>query len=153
MRTVTVGSRRQVAIPTTVAHTASAAGNPGVHVVSTTSLILFLEMAAHELIVPAFEPGEGSVGTKVDIEHLAACKAGATVVAEAIVATVDGRRIVFDVAARAGDRLLSLEGRWTDTPSDGHRAAEKILPGKPVPAVIRRGGKEMTIEVTPRNGF
>ena len=110
MRTVTVGSRRQVAIPTTVAHTASAAGNPGVHVVSTTSLILFLEMAAHELIVPAFEPGEGSVGTKVDIEHLAACKAGATVVAEAIVATVDGRRIVFDVAARAGDRLL-MRGR------------------------------------------
>lgn len=106
MRAIEPGMTAAIDVPTDTSHTASAVGNTGVEVVSTTALILFLEEAAHRAIKGCYEPGEASVGTHVDVRHVGACAAGSLVTASARVTAVEGRRIAFAVEAHAGDKLL-----------------------------------------------
>jgi hypothetical protein len=54
---------------------------------------------------------------------------------------------------RAGDRLLTLDGRWTDSIADTFFAAQHVKPGTAAKFVIRRAGKEVTLTVTPRSGL
>jgi hypothetical protein len=54
---------------------------------------------------------------------------------------------------RAGDRLLDLDGRWTDTVADVYRAASYLKPGKPATALVKRAGKETLLQVIPRAGI
>ena len=60
-------------------------------------------------------------------------------------------------AARAGlkvgDRLLTIDARWTDSANDCYRAAEAIKPGKTVDVVVRRAGKQLTLAIKPAAGF
>jgi len=60
-------------------------------------------------------------------------------------------------AARAGlkvgDRLLTIDGRWTDSVGDCFRVAEAIKPGRTVDLVLRRAGKQLTLAITPTAGF
>jgi predicted thioesterase len=48
-------------------------------VLCTPWLIWFLEHAAREAVLPLLEPGESTVGTHIDIQHLAATPAGQAV--------------------------------------------------------------------------
>jgi fluoroacetyl-CoA thioesterase len=89
-------------------HTAAVVGNA--EVVSTPSLIGFLEQTSHRAILPFVEEGEVSVGTRVEVDHLAAAFLGRPVVATARVAAVEGRRVTFEVEAHQGDRLV-MKGR------------------------------------------
>ena len=57
---------------------------------------------------PYLDPNESAVGTRVDVRHLAATPAGRTVIGEAEVTRVDGRRIEFTVQARDGGELIGL---------------------------------------------
>jgi hypothetical protein len=71
---------------------------------------------------------------------------------------VDIRSVIpGSAAARAGlkrgDRLLTLDGRWTDSVKDVFEAAATIKPGTTVVLKIKRGGKEMALNVTPANGM
>src|SRR5258705_65531 len=52
-------------------------------------------------------PGSITVGTRVEIEHLAATPVGRQVVAEARLVAIDGRRLVFTVAMHDGDTLAA----------------------------------------------
>jgi hypothetical protein len=54
---------------------------------------------------------------------------------------------------KAGDRLLTLDGRWTDTVSDTFLAASLVRAGKPVTLVVKRDGKDLKLTVTPGTGF
>jgi hypothetical protein len=54
---------------------------------------------------------------------------------------------------KAGDRLLTLDGRWTDSVADTFVAATSAKPGKPVALVVKRGGKEVKLTVTPGKGL
>jgi hypothetical protein len=54
---------------------------------------------------------------------------------------------------QAGDRLLTLDDRWTDSVADCYAAAGHVQPGTTVKVVIRRGSKEMELRVTPRPGL
>lgn len=54
---------------------------------------------------------------------------------------------------KAGDRLLTIDGRWTDNVGDAYVAAGYIKPGKSAPVVIKRDGKEMKLTVTPASGL
>ncbi|MBX9583579.1 MAG: aspartyl protease family protein [Gemmataceae bacterium] len=53
---------------------------------------------------------------------------------------------------KAGDRLLTVNGRWTDTVADAFRAAESVKPGKPAAVVVRRADKEVKLTVKPAKG-
>jgi hypothetical protein len=54
---------------------------------------------------------------------------------------------------RAGDRLLTLAGRWTDTVADCYRAAGHARPGSAATLGIQRNGKEMELTVNVKAGL
>lgn len=81
-------------------------GDSRATVFSTPNMILLMERAAREALRPFLEAGEESVGTEVQIRHLAGAGLGSTVRGTARITGVDGRRVMFDVSAFAGERLL-----------------------------------------------
>jgi fluoroacetyl-CoA thioesterase len=68
-------------------------------VLATPVMIMVMENAALNAIKPYLDPGESAVGTRIDIHHVAPTPAGLSVVGEAEVTGVDGRRITFTVRA------------------------------------------------------
>ena len=54
---------------------------------------------------------------------------------------------------KAGDRLLTLDGRWTDSLVDLYKAAGYVKPGETVAVVVKRDGKEVTLKVKPASGL
>ena len=110
MKDIPLGHVNTLEIMPEERHTASAVGNIGVNVVSTPSLIGFIEQTSHRAILPFVEEGEVSVGTRVEVDHLAAAYVGQMIATSARIAAVEGRRITFEVEARQGDRLV-MKGR------------------------------------------
>ncbi len=93
------GTTAEIAVKVTDAQTAHAMGNTGVYVFATPFLIGLLESASAAVIQPHLEPGAGTVGTMVEMKHLAATPVGMTVRAKATLRETDGRRYLFDVEA------------------------------------------------------
>lgn len=54
---------------------------------------------------------------------------------------------------KAGDRVLTIDGRWTDTLGDAYLAASYAKAGKPVEVVVKRGDKEVKLQVSPKPGL
>jgi fluoroacetyl-CoA thioesterase len=71
-------------------------------VLATPWLVAHLEYAARYAIDPCLEPHERSVGTHVEVEHLAPVPEGFTVVCRARVIHVDGPTVTFQVEAHDG---------------------------------------------------
>ncbi len=65
---------------------------------ATPSMILDIEHTCRELILEHANAGEDSVGMEVAVKHLAPTLMGMTVEITVQVASVEGRKIVFDVA-------------------------------------------------------
>jgi fluoroacetyl-CoA thioesterase len=84
----------------------------GENVLSTPSMIAEMEETCRLLLKEQAIPDSewDSIGTIVDIKHLAATPVGAEVFLKAMVLSVDGRRVMFEVEAR--DKLERVgEGR------------------------------------------
>jgi predicted thioesterase len=79
--------------------TAEKAGNAGVAVLSTPMLLQLVEEAAMQCIAPVLGPDEVTLGTHVDLAHLAATPVGLIVRTEVEVLKVDGRRVEFAFTA------------------------------------------------------
>ena len=60
---------------------------------------------------------------------------------------------VAEAGLKEGDRLLTLNGRWTDSVADTFTAAGFVKPGTTVSVVVKRGGKEQTLKVKPISGL
>jgi fluoroacetyl-CoA thioesterase len=69
----------------------------GKHLLSTPSLVLLIERASIEAVAPFLSEGETTVGTEVNVRHLAPTPEGATVRAQAIVREHEGRRFRLEV--------------------------------------------------------
>src|SRR5712692_8204903 len=89
-----VGRAHELARRVTPELTAEHSGNPGAAVFATPALISLLEETAIACIAPSLSEGQGSVGTRVDVRHLAATPVGMTIVARAELTEIDGRRLV-----------------------------------------------------------
>ena len=53
---------------------------------------------------------------------------------------------------KVGDRVLTIDGRWTDSLGDTILAASLIKPGKAVAVSVKRDGKEVKLTITPTTG-
>lgn len=80
-------------------NTALAMGSGTLQVFATPAMIALMEKTAWESVADALNEGEGTVGTKLDVTHLSATPLGMTVHCESELTAVEGRKLVFHVAA------------------------------------------------------
>ncbi|MBO0869927.1 MAG: thioesterase [Micromonosporaceae bacterium] len=104
---VEVGLRARVELVVTGADTAQAVGSGDVPVVATPRLVALAEAATVRATAGRLPAASTTVGTRVELEHLAASGPGATVVAEAELSTVDGRRLGFAVTVTEAGRVVA----------------------------------------------
>jgi len=99
MATIPIGAKgeRKLLVTTDIAITFLGADGP--RVLSTPHMIGFMEMTCRDTVLPLLEPGHDTVGTHVNVAHLAAAPMGMSVRFLAEVTQVDGRRITFRVEA------------------------------------------------------
>jgi fluoroacetyl-CoA thioesterase len=77
-------------------------------VFATGFMVGFLEWACIRAINPHLNwPTEQTVGTHIDVSHLAATPAGFEVTAKVKLIKVDGRRLLFEIEAHDGVELIS----------------------------------------------
>jgi len=92
--------------------TAIALGSGSVPVLATPRLVAWLEAAAVAAVEGAIGDGSTTVGTLIDMQHLAATAVGRPVEARATVTSVEGRTIEFELSA-TDDRATIATGRHT----------------------------------------
>jgi fluoroacetyl-CoA thioesterase len=81
---------------------------PGVF--ATGYMVGLMEWACIEQLAPYYEEDEGSLGTHVDVSHVAPTPPGLTVTVETEVTAIEGRKVWFHVRAHDGVDLIG-EGR------------------------------------------
>jgi fluoroacetyl-CoA thioesterase len=118
------GLRGEAHITVDYLHTAAALGDFGVTVLGTPYMINLMEIASANAVIPHLDPGQTTVGTVVDVTHLAATPIDMKVTATAELLEVDGRRLVFHVEAR-DEREKIGEGRHERFILDLDRFLEK----------------------------
>lgn len=96
---VTVGLKGRAETVVSDANTAQAACSGALPVFGTPFMCALMEEAAWKSIAPHLEPGQSTVGTKLDISHDSATPVGMKVWAESEITEVDGKRLVLTVAA------------------------------------------------------
>lgn len=69
-------------------------------VFATGFMVGLMEWCCIRSLAPAMEEGEGSLGTAIEVSHLAATPPGGRVTVEACVVSVDGRRVRWHVVAQ-----------------------------------------------------
>lgn len=99
MEELTVGLSNESAVTVTSTMTASHLGSGAVAVLATPYLIALMERTSHELAAPRLPAGQSTVGTMVNIRHLAATPLGMEVRIHSELIAIDGRRLTFKVEA------------------------------------------------------
>lgn len=99
MPEIPVGTKNRSTAEVTDANAISFLRDADARVLATPWLIMFLEMTARDAVKPCLSDGEDTVGTQVNVSHLAATPIGGTVRFEAEVVRVNGRRVEFRVEA------------------------------------------------------
>lgn len=100
---LTAGLAARVELTVTDGDTAQAIGSGDVPVLATPRLLALAEAATVAATATRLPPGATTVGTRVELAHAAPTPVGRTVVAEARLATVDGRRLTFEVTVADGE--------------------------------------------------
>ena len=78
-------------------NTAGALGSGLLPVYATPAMILLLEATCAEAVAPLLDEGNTTVGTKLDIEHVAATPIGLEVTCNCELFEIDRRRLAFKV--------------------------------------------------------
>lgn len=126
MTVIPLGATGSFTLDVKPEHLASRVKNPTLpDVLATPVMIVAMENAALSAISGYLKPDERAVGTAIDVRHLAATPVGLRVVATAVVTKVDGRRIVFDVAAH--DEIEEIgKGTHERAVIDLHRLQQRL---------------------------
>jgi len=107
--------------------TARAVGSGSLPVLGTPRLLAWLEAATCASLDPLLPDGSTSVGTRVQLEHLAASPVGAEVEVSASSAYVDGRLHRFTVSARdTGSGKVLAAGEITRVVVDAQRFMSRV---------------------------
>lgn len=102
---IPIGARREDSITVGEANAIDFLGQSA-RVLSTPQMISQMERTCRNLALPMMEPGFDTVGTRVNISHLAAARMGAVVRFVAEVTAVSARRVEFRVEAWRGETLM-----------------------------------------------
>jgi predicted thioesterase len=92
--------------------TAVAMRSGDVPVLATPRVVALAEQASVEAVAHALDPGLTTVGSEVQLTHLAPSPVGAKVTADVVLESVEGRRLVFRVSVTDARGLVAV-GRIT----------------------------------------
>ena len=95
-------------VPYTYPESSEIAAMPKVF--ATGFMVVLMEWTCMQLLAPHLDAGEGSLGVKVDVGHLAATPPGLTVTVDCECVEVKGQKITFKLRAHDGVDLIG-EGR------------------------------------------
>ena len=93
------GMIREDNFPVTMENSAIHLGSGSSRVLATPWMIAFMERVSHRLLTCCLPEGYSSVGTHLDVYHLAPTPVGSTIRVKAEVLSVDGNRIQFKIDA------------------------------------------------------
>lgn len=99
-RQLAVGLRHTRTVKVTDEMTPAHLRHEPIRVLSTPDMIRLVEQTAIEAVQPCLAPGQATVGTRVDIAHLAATLVGMALTITVEVTEVDRRRLAFRVEVR-----------------------------------------------------
>ncbi|HYL79754.1 MAG TPA: thioesterase family protein, partial [Candidatus Acidoferrum sp.] len=107
------------------AETAKHLAGKGISVLSTPELVRFVEVCALEGVLPFLQPNQNTVGTRVDVRHMAATPIGMKVTARCSLVEIDRRRLAFTVEVH--DELEKVgEGTHERFIVDGEKHQQRI---------------------------
>ena len=99
MAQIPIGTTREEKLEVTPEVAINFMGLPNARVLSTPNMILGLERTSRNMLLPLLDPGYDSLGTHVNVYHLAATPLGMTVTFRSEIVSVDDRRVNFKVEA------------------------------------------------------
>lgn len=99
MKEIQIGIMKEMKMLVKEEHLACNVGSGDLPVLSTPMLIAFMEKASSACLETFLEEGESSVGTLVNVQHLAATAVDRQVKVHAEIVEVDRKRVVFYVEA------------------------------------------------------
>ena len=105
--------------------TAAKMGSGLAPVYATPCMIALIEGTAAESVEPFLEEGQGTVGTKVEVEHLAATPVGMKVWCETELIEIDRKRLVFEEKVYDETGLVG-QGRHERFIIDNERFLSKV---------------------------
>jgi len=120
------GLTARVELVVTDADTAQTLGSGDVPVLGTPRVLALAEAASVAALAARLDSGITTVGTRVEIDHVAATAVGRRVTVLATLAKVDGRRLHFDIVVRDGQTLVA-EGRVERVMVDRQRFLAKAF--------------------------
>ena len=80
-------------------NTALIMGSGELEVFATPAMVALMEKAAAESVKPYIDGNSTTVGTMLQIEHVAATPSGVSVRCESELCHIDGRKLIFNVTA------------------------------------------------------
>ena len=107
---LTVGIKGMLERTVTEELTAKAMGSGELPVFATPAVVALAEECAWKSVAGGLEEGQGTVGTRMELSHLAATPLGMTVRCETELVEIDRRKLVFTIAAYDGVDKVA-EGR------------------------------------------
>jgi fluoroacetyl-CoA thioesterase len=99
MHNIVIGTKAEKRVLVTAENAISFLGAEGPRVLATPNMIGLMERACRDTVLPQLETGYDTVGTHVNVFHLAAAPIGATVNITAEITEVVERRVEFRVEA------------------------------------------------------
>lgn len=120
-----VGKTARASVSVTGQNTARAVGSGSLEVFATPMMIALMERAACAALADSLEEGQTSVGVSVSVSHTAASPVGALVTAEAVITSVSGRSVEFDVFARDENNCIG-EGKHIRVIVDSAKFMKKL---------------------------
>ncbi|MFC0530721.1 thioesterase family protein [Phytohabitans kaempferiae] len=120
------GLTARVELTVTDSDTAQALGSGDVPVLGTPRVLALVEAATVVATTTRMPAGMTTVGTRVELDHRAPTPIGRTVVAQAQLAKVDGRRLLFEVSVTEGSVTVA-EGRVERVLVDRHKFVERAF--------------------------
>lgn len=102
-----VGATAQLNLTVTPADTALTLGSGDVPVLGTPRVVALAEAATVAATASHLPAGTTTVGTRVELDHLAPTPLGRTVTAAAELTEESGRRLRFAVTVREGEKTIA----------------------------------------------
>ena len=127
---IAVGASATASLMVAEEHTAARVGSGKIAVLATPVMINVIEAAALLACEPHLPPGHQSLGTHLNISHIAATPVGMAITARAVVTRVDSRKISFDIEVHDARDLIgsgSHERMVVNVEKFDLRVQEKVM--------------------------